>query len=122
MCSIENIQRLNVSKEDKKTVKEITAHIKDDVLKVMIMLKNYIAKNDNISIISKLLILENNSIEIMKKTKDIKEDGTINDLLNMAVINYHEILLELFHDNKKIYIKKALCDSMLKFMKDKQSS
>ena len=120
MCSIN--QRLNVSEEDKKTVKEITAHIKDDVLKVMMMLKNYIAKNDNASIVSKLLILENNSIQIIKKTKDIKEDGTINDLLNMAVINYHEILLELFHDKKKIYIKKALHDSMLKFIQDKQSS
>jgi hypothetical protein len=84
------------------------------------MLNDYIEKNNNVSIISKLLILENNSIKKIEEIKNDQGDG-LKKITNEAVVCYHETLLKIFRDKKEIYLKKALIDSALKLIQDKQN-
>tara|TARA_B100000242_G_scaffold277479_1_gene234173 strand:- start:355 stop:630 length:276 start_codon:yes stop_codon:yes gene_type:complete len=84
------------------------------------MLDDYIEKNNNVSIISKLIILENNSIKKIEEIKNDQGDG-LKKITNEAVVCYHETLLKIFRDKKEIYLKKALIDSSLKLIQDKQN-
>ena len=84
------------------------------------MLDDYIEKNNNVSIISKLLIHENNSIKKIEEIKNDQGDG-LKKITNEAVVCYHETLLKIFRDKKEIYLKKALIDSSLKLVHDKQN-
>ena len=95
-------------------------NLKDEVIEIVKMLDDYIEKNNNVSIISKLIILENNSIKKIEEIKNDQGDG-LKKITNEAVVCYHETLLKIFRDKKEIYLKKALIDSALKLVQDKQS-
>jgi hypothetical protein len=117
MCSLEE----NLHKENHKNiVKELIDNLKGEVIEIVKMLDDYIEKNNNISIICKLIILENNSIKKIEEIKNDQGDG-LKKITNEAVVCYHETLLKIFRDKKEIYLKKALIDSALKLIQDKQN-
>ena len=97
-------------------------NLKGEVIEIVKMLDDYIEKNstNNVSIISKLVILENNSIKKIEEIKDDQVDG-VKKITNEAVVCYHETLLKIFRDKKEIYIRKALYDSVWKLVQDKQN-
>ena len=114
----------NLEKKEKHNniVKELIDNLKGEVIEIVKMLDDYIEKNstNNESIISKLVILENNSIKKIEEIKNDQEDG-IKKITNEAVVCYHETLLKIFRDKKEIYIRKALYDSVWKLVQDKQN-
>ena len=120
MCSLKE----NLEKKEKHNniVKELIDNLKGEVIEIVKMLDDYIEKNstNNESIISKLVILENNSIKKIEEIKDDQVDG-VKKITNEAVVCYHETLLKIFRDKKEIYLKKALIDSSLKLVQDKQN-
>ena len=117
MCSLE--EKLDNKENHKNIVKELLDNLKGKVIEIVKMLDDYIEKNNNISIISKLIILENNSIKKIEEIKNDQGDG-LKKITNEAVVCYHETLLKIFRDKKEIYLKKALIDSSLKLIQDKQ--
>ena len=118
MCSLE--EKLDNKENHKIIVKELIDNLKGEVIEIVKMLDDYIEKNNNVSIISKLIILENNSIKKIEEIKDDQVDG-VKKITNEAVVCYHETLLKIFRDKKEIYLKKALIDSALKLIQDKQN-
>ena len=118
MWSLE--ENLNKKENHKNIVKELIDNLKGEVIAIVKMLDDYIDKNNNVSIISKLIILENNSIKKIEEIKDDQGDG-VKKITNEAVACYHETLLKIFRDKKEIYLKKALIDSALKLVQDKQN-
>lgn len=118
MCSLE--ENLNKKENHKNIVKELIDNLKGEVIAIVKMLDDYIDKNNNVSIISKLIILENNSIKKIEEIKDDQGDG-VKKITNEAVVCYHETLLKIFRDKKEIYIKKALYESVLKLIQDNQN-
>ena len=118
MCSLE--EKLDNKENHKNIVKELLDNLKGKVIEIVKMLDDYIEKNNNISIISKLIILENNSIKKIEEIKNDQGDG-LKKITNEAVVCYHETLLKIFRDKKEIYLKKALIDSSLKLVHDKQN-
>lgn len=118
MCSLE--EKLDNKENHKNIVKELLDNLKGEVIEIVKMLDDYIEKNNNISIISKLIILENNSIKKIEEIKNDQGDG-LKKITNEAVVCYHETLLKIFRDKKEIYLKKALIDSSLKLVHDKQN-
>lgn len=118
MCSLK--ENLNKKENHKNIVKELIDNLKDEVIEIVKMLDDYIDKNNNVSIISKLIILENNSIKKIEEIKNDQGDG-LKKITNEAVVCYHETLLKIFRDKKEIYIKKALYDSVWKLVQDKQN-
>ena len=118
MCSLE--EKLDNKENHKIIVKELIDNLKGEVIEIVKMLDDYIEKNNNISIISKLIILENNSIKKIEEIKNDQGDG-LKKITNEAVVCYHETLLKIFRDKKEIYIRKALYDSVWKLVQDKQN-
>lgn len=118
MCSLE--EKLDNKENHKIIVKELIDNLKGEVIEIVKMLDDYIEKNNKISIISKLIILENNSIKKIEEIKNDQGDG-LKKITNEAVVCYHETLLKIFRDKKEIYLKKALIDSALKLIQDKQN-
>lgn len=118
MCSLE--EKLDNKENHKIIVKELIDNLKGEVIEIVKMLDDYIEKNNNVSIISKLIILENNSIRKIEEIKNDQGDG-LKKITNEAVVCYHETLLKIFRDKKEIYLKKALIDSSLKLVQDKQN-
>ena len=118
MCSLE--EKLDNKENHKIIVKELIDNLKGEVIEIVKMLDDYIEKNNKISIISKLIILENNSIKKIEEIKNDQGDG-LKKITNEAVVCYHETLLKIFRDKKAIYIKKALYDSVWKLVQDKQN-
>tara|TARA_B100001989_G_scaffold249922_1_gene226100 strand:+ start:787 stop:1164 length:378 start_codon:yes stop_codon:yes gene_type:complete len=118
MCSLE--EKLDNKENHKIIVKELIDNLKGEVIEIVKMLDDYIEKNNNVSIISKLIILENNSIKKIEEIKNDQGDG-LKKITNEAVVCYHETLLKIFRDKKEIYLKKALIDSALKLIQDKQN-
>ena len=118
MCSLE--EKLDNKENHKIIVKELIDNLKGEVIEIVKMLDDYIEKNNKISIISKLIILENNSIKKIEEIKNDQGDG-LKKITNEAVACYHETLLKIFRDKKEIYLKKALIDSALKLIQDKQN-
>ena len=118
MCSLE--EKLDNKENHKIIVKELIDNLKGEVIEIVKMLDDYIEKNNKISIISKLIILENNSIKKIEEIKNDQGDG-LKKITNEAVVCYHETLLKIFRDKKEIYIKKALYDSVWKLVQDKQN-
>ena len=95
MCSLE--ENLNKKENHKNIVKELIDNLKGEVIAIVKMLDDYIDKNNNVSIISKLIILENNSIKKIEEIKDDQGDG-VKKITNEAVACYHETLLKIFRD------------------------
>lgn len=118
MCSLE--EKLDNKENHKIIVKELIDNLKGEVIEIVKMLDDYIEKNNKISIISKLIILENNSIKKIEEIKNDQGDG-LKKITNEAVVCYHETLLKIFRDKKEIYLKKALINSSLKLVQDKQN-
>ena len=118
MCSLE--ENLDNKKNHKIIVNELIDNLKGEVIEIVKMLDDYIEKNNNVSIISKLIILENNSIKKIEEIKNDQGDG-LKKITNEAVVCYHETLLKIFRDKKEIYIKKALYESVLKLIQDNQN-
>ena len=118
MYSLE--EKLDNKENHKIIVKELIDNLKGEVIEIVKMLDDYIEKNNNVSIISKLIILENNSIKKIEEIKNDQGDG-LKKITNEAVVCYHETLLKIFRDKKEIYLKKALIDSALKLIQDKQN-
>ena len=113
-------EKLDNKENHKIIVKELIDNLKGEVIEIVKMLDDYIEKNNNVSIISKLIILENNSIKKIEEIKNDQGDG-LKKITNEAVVCYHETLLKIFRDKKEIYLKKALIDSSLKLIQDKQN-
>lgn len=111
---------MNKKENHKNIVKELIDNLKGEVIAIVKMLDDYIDKNNNVSIISKLIILENNSIKKIEEIKDDQGDG-VKKITNEAVVCYHETLLKIFRDKKEIYLKKALYESVLKLIQDNQN-
>ena len=113
-------EKLDNKENHKIIVKELIDNLKGEVIEIVKMLDDYIEKNNNVSIISKLIILENNSIKKIEEIKNDQGDG-LKKITNEAVVCYHETLLKIFRDKKEIYLKKGLIDSSLKLIQDKQN-
>ena len=118
MYSLE--EKLDNKENHKIIVKELIDNLKGEVIEIVKMLDDYIEKNNKISIISKLIILENNSIKKIEEIKNDQGDG-LKKITNEAVVCYHETLLKIFRDKKEIYIRKALYDSVWKLVQDKKN-